>query len=195
MANKWTVANLTSQFNHIIKLDVHGQVWYNGFLRSAKDYALPIGILLGVASRETNIQNIIGDSGHGYGIMQIDVRYHQSFVSSGVWKNPNASIAKGAQVLSDFRSQITRFNGKKYKGLVIPRITGQDLTRCSVACYNAGFDAVVQFVEHGNPDLATTGKDYSKDVLERAEVFESLIDQLNNKGAGNVSTKSDRDGP
>src|ERR687885_333162 len=35
-------------------------------------HGLPHGLLLAVASRETNCRNVIGDGGHGRGVFQID---------------------------------------------------------------------------------------------------------------------------
>jgi hypothetical protein len=47
--------------------------------------ALPIPeILMAIASRETNMRNIIGDGGHGYGIMQIDDRSFPEWCNSGL---------------------------------------------------------------------------------------------------------------
>ena len=48
------------------------------FKTAAERYQLPPEILLAIASRETNMRNIIGDGGHGYGIMQIDDRSFRS---------------------------------------------------------------------------------------------------------------------
>ena len=42
-------------------------------------YDLPAGLMLAIASRETNMRNINGDGGHGRGVFQIDDRYHQGF--------------------------------------------------------------------------------------------------------------------
>jgi hypothetical protein len=43
--------------------------WIRFFKDAAKRYQFPRN-LLAIASRETNMRNIIGDGGHGYGIMQ-----------------------------------------------------------------------------------------------------------------------------
>jgi hypothetical protein len=63
---------------------------------AAERYQLPPEILLAIASRETNMRNIIGDGGHGYGIMQIDDRSFPEWCNSGLWKDVNAAIQKGA---------------------------------------------------------------------------------------------------
>src|SRR5262249_49783100 len=43
---------------------------------------LPAGLLLAIASRETNCRNIVGDGGHGRGFFQIDDRSHAQFLAA-----------------------------------------------------------------------------------------------------------------
>jgi len=42
--------------------------WIAAFKKAGTDYDFPPELLMGIASRETNMNNIIGDSGHGYGL-------------------------------------------------------------------------------------------------------------------------------
>lgn len=39
-------------------------------------YGFPPALLYAVASRETNMRNVVGDGGHGHGVFQLDDRYH-----------------------------------------------------------------------------------------------------------------------
>jgi hypothetical protein len=65
MAN-WTKHDLVKQFERAKK-----NGWIKFFKSAAARYQFAPEILI---SRETNMRNIIGDGGHGYGIMQIDDR-------------------------------------------------------------------------------------------------------------------------
>lgn len=190
MSNDWNPDHLANEFDRITKPDANGLVWYDCFADAATALNLPIAILIAIASRETHIQNIVGDGGHGYGIMQIDIRYHHDFVTQGLWKSVPANIKQGAQILSDMRAQVEHWSGKSYKGTVIPTMDSEEVMKVAVAGYNAGFNAIVQYALHGDPDLATTGHDYSEDVLQRAEVFEDLIDAHANAGANSETNPS-----
>ena len=64
-----------------------------------------------IASRETNMRNIIGDGGHGYGIMQIDDRSFPEWTNSGLWKDVSAAIQKGALVLHSKQQTIRNGQG------------------------------------------------------------------------------------
>src|SRR6185312_2217418 len=46
--------------------------WLPFFNEAATQFSFPVALLLAIASRESNVQNILGDGGHGRGIMQID---------------------------------------------------------------------------------------------------------------------------
>lgn len=122
---------------------------------ASQKYNIPPEIIAGVISRETNGRNIIGDGGHGHGLMQIDDRFHGSFLRShqnGL--DPASNIDYGTSLL---RNNLDHFNGDYRKAL---------------AAYNAGIGGVERAVRNGrSPDSATTGGDYSADVLRRAEGF------------------------
>src|SRR6476469_5413996 len=68
MAN-WTENDLKRQFERAKK-----NGWIKTFKSAAATYQFPPEVLMAIASRETNMRNIIGDGGHGYGLMQIDDR-------------------------------------------------------------------------------------------------------------------------
>ena len=48
--------------------------WLIHFANAAAKYGHTTADLVAIASRETNMKNIAGDAGHGYGLMQIDIR-------------------------------------------------------------------------------------------------------------------------
>src|SRR6266545_4010959 len=59
-----------------------------------EDDGIGPALMLALASRETNIHNIVGDRGHGRGWLQIDDRFHAGWlgahpgVPSGHWGPP-----------------------------------------------------------------------------------------------------------
>lgn len=154
--------------------------WLTTFEQCAKDYDWPVEILMGIASRETNMENIIGDSGHGYGCMQVDLGTDAEFCHSGAWKDPHASIERGVQILDSKRTQIARGVGKtlliggaRFVGK--PYSSQNELNKIAVAAYNCGLWAYYAF-SNGKPvDAYDTHHDYSNDVMERAAEFAKLI--------------------
>jgi hypothetical protein len=125
------------------------------------------------------MRNIVGDGGHGYGIMQIDDRAFPEWVHSGLWKDAAAGVQKGALVLDGKREAIRLGQGKSLKvagyGFTGVMLSPTELLRTAVAAYNSGLWAYYSISKTGDPDARTTGKDYSKDVLARQKVFESLL--------------------
>jgi hypothetical protein len=171
----WNQHDLTIQFNR-----AKTNNWLDSFTKAATTYTFPIEILLGVASRETNMNNIIGDGGHGYGIMQIDDRSFPEWCQSGQWKNVDAAIDKGAFVLDLKRQQVIDGQGKDLEvgGVSFhgaSDIDPHDLLRISLAAYNSGLWAYYSFSQGLDPDARTTGHDYSADTLKRAEFLKSLL--------------------
>lgn len=154
----WTRLALKQQFERVT-----ASHWLPYFQTAALDYGIPVHVLLGVASRETNCRNIIGDGGHGHGIMQIDDRSYPAWCNRGIWKDVGESIRMGAYVLAEKRRQIS------------PSIPVEDRLKVALAAYNAGTRHIIHDYFSGVVDRHTTGQDYSKDVLKRAEVFKELL--------------------
>ena len=50
----------------------HSRGWLPFISRAEKRHKLPPALLLAIASRETNMQDIVGDGSHGRGLFQID---------------------------------------------------------------------------------------------------------------------------
>lgn len=100
--------------------------------------------------------------GYGRGLMQIDYDSHE-FARSSLWTSPRDNILYGGKVLSDAR---------KY---LIDRIdlSTLDLLRGILAAYNGGAGNALRALEAGRDvDSATTGGDYSRDVLSRSGWFQ-----------------------
>ena len=117
--------------------------------------ALPTMLLWAIASRETNMRNIVGDSGNGVGIWQRDNR---AWSISTAWylAHPRQQAEDAATLL-----------------LANMHILGDwaDAT----AAYNAGLPTVRDTLRRGgNADSVTTGHDYSTDVMARRAALLAL---------------------
>lgn len=156
----WTEADLQTQMQNAI---ANGWVAY--FEQAAITHDLPVELLLGIASRETNMQNIKGDFRdgvcHGYGIMQVDLGTNPDFCASWTPDEVQPSIECGAKILALKRDFL------KLKGITD--------VHAIAAAYNTGEGNVLHSVTAGlDPDHTTTGGDYGQDVLARMAVFVQL---------------------
>lgn len=108
-----------------------------------------------------------GDHKHAFGLVQADVRYWSNWVHSMHSKTPIGQFRFACGLLRD--------NWRDF--IHSASFAGRDPSeawRCSVAAYNAGFGRVLHiYVTEGIDaiDSITTGKDYSADVLQRADVL------------------------
>jgi hypothetical protein len=135
-------------------------------------------LLLAMGSRETDLRNIVGDSGHGRGWLQIDDRFHPEWLSthrgcpSGSFKAKfNSALPQGrvptltASTL--FAVDLLRGNVKFALAHGVPKARA---LRFALAAYNAGPGGALTGFQAGKIDAKTTGGDYSADVLERKRV-------------------------
>ncbi|MGK7890010.1 MAG: SH3 domain-containing protein [Leptolyngbyaceae cyanobacterium] len=134
---------------------------------------LASSVIAGIGSRESAWGRFLspigpagtGDGGHGRGLMQIDDRYHATFINSGLWRDAKSSI--------DYA--IDNVLRKSYDYLEAnTNLTGKELLRGAIAAYNAGLSSVTRALAQGlDIDYYTTDQDYSWDVLNRAGWFQS----------------------
>lgn len=120
----------------------------------------------GILSRETRglPAYFIGDHGHGHGPMQIDDRSFPAICQEyrAGKKTNEEMISFGAQVLRQ-KAMFLRQN---------PRVPHTILEQAAIAAYNCGEGRVQRIILSGkNIDSATTGGNYSADILERAVFF------------------------
>jgi hypothetical protein len=178
----WTKANLKAQFDRAV-----AEGWLPVFKKYAELHGWPVEIVLAVASRETNMRNIKGDFRggvfHGFGLMQVDRGTDAEFAKGG-WEDPERSIKRGVEILSEKRDSLVKNAGKTLTirdsrgnrvSLAVPKVPDSDLLKVVIAMYNGGWWPVYHYSKGRSPDHTTTGKDYSKDVLARAEVFKSFL--------------------
>ncbi|MBC1262360.1 lysozyme [Synechococcus sp. BSF8S] len=140
---------------------------------SAAKFGFQPSLIGGIGSRESFWGLILnppgpggtGDNGHGRGLMQIDDGAFPDWIATGQWRDPETNIRFGCQVLAGNR----RFFEPKLSG------AGSLLVRATVAGYNAGPGNVIAAIRAGrDPDFPTTGRDYSRDVLDRAGWFQQF---------------------
>jgi Transglycosylase SLT domain len=124
-------------------------------------------VLLGIMDRETGDphtfglggNNIIGDHGHGHGLMQIDDRSHGDWLrghQNGM--DPATNIDYAATILAD---NMRRFPGN---------------LDAAVAAYNAGGGNVNRAIRAGHDvNTVTAGHNYASDVLNRADWFRGML--------------------
>ena len=159
------------------------QGWLPLFAQAGSLYNFTPALLMGIASRETNMKNIQGDFQggiyHGYGLMQIDIGSYPDFCRSGDWRDVAKGIHMGAMVLNSKQVQIHEGVGRRIevKSTVFTgaKLSDADFNRTAVAAYNAGLWAYYGMSVRGNPDLYTTGHDYSADVINRTKQFADCL--------------------
>ncbi|CAK8692293.1 unnamed protein product [Clavelina lepadiformis] len=130
--------------------------------QAASNLCVDPAVIAGIISRETRAGKAIensngyGSDGHGYGLMQVDDRYHQ--IQGGPYSLDN--IMQGTQILIDM------INGVQSKH----RDWTQDMDlKGGICAYNSGVSNVQTY---DNMDVGTTGNDYSNDVTARAQYYE-----------------------
>lgn len=145
---------------------------YALLIDAAKRHELPPAYVLAVASRETGIRNMLGDGGHGVGVIQIDIRFHsiaRRARETGSWRtNPAPLVDYGVQMLAE-NVAWARQRWPKYTEHATSAL------KIASSAYNAGRGGAAQGVAEGDSDLRTTGRNYGRDVLARMDVFGKLL--------------------
>ena len=116
-----------------------------------KKHGLPPNLLLAVGSRETNLENELGDHGHGHGVWQQDDRWWPS-MPEDFDQDVRKQAEKAGKLLAD--------NHEKLGGVWAH----------AIAAYNKGVNGVREALAAGkSPDSITAGGDYAADVLGRLD--------------------------
>lgn len=102
-----------------------------------------------------------GDQGYGYGLFQIDKRFHQQFIES--------EGAKTAWGQATYALRLLKSNRRLLRVLChVPDL----LERATYAAYNCGAGRVLRALRFNkNPDDYTTGKDYAAWIWKRADAL------------------------
>jgi peptidoglycan hydrolase-like protein with peptidoglycan-binding domain len=130
--------------------------------KAEKRHDLPQGLLLALASRETDMEDIVGDKGHGRGLFQIDDRFHGDWLAAH--GAPGAATTPRVEDAADFAAAMLESNlaFARQNGVAPP-----DQLRFACSAYNAGPGGALAGHRQGDCDSKTTGRDYGRDVLGR----------------------------
>ncbi|KAM9770851.1 lysozyme g-like isoform 2-T2 [Menidia menidia] len=131
--------------------------------RVANSFQIDPAIIAGIISRESRAGNTLekgwGDYGKAWGLMQVDVTPDGGrHTPKGEW-NSEEHITQGTEILVYFIDRIA----KKF-----PNWTKEQQLKGGLAAYNMG-DGNVHSYE--KVDENTTGRDYSNDVVARAQWY------------------------
>src|SRR4051812_13511086 len=136
--------------------------WLQPIAKAEKRHKLPQGMLLAIASRETNMQDIVGDGGHGRGLFQIDDRFHGDWLAKhgarGAGTTPRLKDA--AEFAAAMLASNLAYGQQK-------KVGDDQQVRFAASAYNAGCGGAYSGFQAGDCDKRTTGGDYGSDVLER----------------------------
>ncbi|XP_060783351.1 lysozyme g-like [Neoarius graeffei] len=116
-------------------------------------------VIAGIISRESRAGAVLvngwGDHGNGFGLMQVDKRYH---TPKGAW-NSEEHVTQGTEILIDSIKVIQ----KKFSSW-----SKEQQFKGGISAYNAGPGNVRTYERM---DIGTTGNDYANDVVARAQWF------------------------
>lgn len=146
------------------------QGWERTLLETEQEEGLPRGLLLAIASQETDMNDVVGDGGHGRGLFQIDDRSHGRFLAA---QSAGRSGGKPpVPAAANYAAALVKGNldyGSR-KG-----IRGADLLKFALSAYNAGPGGAMDGYRAGDSDKRTTGGDYGRAVLKRLDIFDDLL--------------------
>nr|XP_055034977.1 lysozyme g-like [Misgurnus anguillicaudatus] len=118
-------------------------------------------VIAAIISRESRagaaLKNGWGDRGNGFGLMQVDKRYHNPL---GAWDSEE-HIKQGTDIL---------VNSIKDIKAKFPKWTEDQCLKGGISAYNAGVRNVRSY---DRMDIGTTGNDYANDVVARAQWYKS----------------------
>ncbi|NWI23804.1 LYG protein, partial [Sula dactylatra] len=116
-------------------------------------------VIAGIISRESHAGAVLkdgwGDHGNGFGLMQVDKRYHKIV---GTWDSEE-HLAQGTEILTGMIEKIQ----KKF-----PTWTKEQQLKGGISAYNAGPNNVQTY---NRMDIGTTHNDYANDVVARAKFY------------------------
>jgi hypothetical protein len=137
------------------------QAHRDAFQAAADEHGIPVELVAAIASRETRGGNVLdrngyGDHGNGFGLMQVDKRYH---TLQGT--HDPASAAHLSQATGILANEINNMR------TMHPDWTPAQHLQGAIAAYNTGPSGL----SPNNFDGGTTGRDYSNDVIARAQYY------------------------
>lgn len=138
-------------------------------LDAERSRKLPTGLLVAIASRETNCVDTRGDGGHGRGVFQIDDRAHRVWLDANVGPTGLPPIPAAA----DYAAGILASGLAAAKRL---KLAGDAAIKFAAAAYNSGEGgATKSLTEHGDPDRGTAHGNYGDNVLTRLHLIQAWL--------------------
>jgi hypothetical protein len=140
-------------------------------------------LALAIGSRETNLQNIVGDGGHGRGVFQQDDRFQREFLvrargcPSGSYRARFSSALPAGRVptLSAGTQRMAEIIESNVAFAIRSGIPKGRRLRFAVAAYNAGAGGALKgWHEAHDVDRHTAGHNYSHDVFQRWAVLKEM---------------------
>uniref|UniRef100_A0A8C1UMC4 Lysozyme g n=1 Tax=Cyprinus carpio TaxID=7962 RepID=A0A8C1UMC4_CYPCA len=146
----------------LAKTDLARMVKYKSMItKVGREKQMDPAVIAAIISRQSRagaaLEDGWGDHGYAFGLMQVDRRYHTPV---GAWDSEQ-HIAQATEILISFIKEI------KAK---FPMWSQEQCFKGGISAYNAGVSTVSSYE---NIDARTTGKDYSNDVVARAQWFKS----------------------
>lgn len=165
--SRWTEEDLRTQYT---LAQTYG--WVETIRAVTRDTRWSVAMILGIASRETGsvwdthpYGAMVGEHGHGYGVMQIDERQWPDFCHGDAWKKVWANISQALHILDE-----------KSAYLLLHGIPANLAPRGTIAAYNCGEGNVVNAIrQHKDVDTYTTHSNYGSDVVARSAVFQRFL--------------------
>lgn len=170
---KILVDNLAEYINPVIEGTRYDLAWIIGIIQRETGWL--IGKRLDKGREFWDIvNNMLGDSGHGHSIYQIDDRSFPDFCRSGDWKDIEKATVKCIEVLELKRKYI------ESRGYTEESLGKPLFDRAITSAYNCGEGNVVKALSRENDvDAYTYNHDYSKCVFEFCKIANDII---NNEG-------------
>ncbi|XP_068583359.1 lysozyme g-like [Cebidichthys violaceus] len=133
--------------------------------RVGAKYGIAPALIAGIISRESRAGNALeagwGDHGNAWGLMQVDVNPNGGgHTARGGWDSEE-HLCQGTEILVHF---IKRIRNK------FSNWSAEEQLKGGIAAYNMGDGNVHSY---GGVDENTTGRDYSSDVVARAQWYKN----------------------
>jgi hypothetical protein len=147
-------------------------------------------LTLAIAVRETNARNIVGDHGHGRGIVQIDDRFWTLWLKfhegchDGSWtptfllSQQGAAPAGRVPTLPAAIGHLVAMLRDNLRYAAARGVDQQESLRFAVAAYNAGPGLAFKGWKAGDVDAFTAGGNYSADVFALMDLVDVALTQL-----------------
>lgn len=182
----WTEAELEAQLRRFgIRRLLRTRMLLASYHRQGKVKWVNLSLTLATASRESGIENSVGDFGHGRGVWQQDDRWNAGFLRThvgcrdGEWSPcPRGHRAIQAGHVPTLRDGMLRFLGDldEHRGYARVYGVGQSSqARFALASYNCGPGSALAGYRHGDVDRFTANHDYSADTMRRAQFFHGWL--------------------